>query len=992
MNTRLVLNTFFYLLCFPFISYAQTTVTGVVLDASNNDEPLIGATIQEKETDQGTVTDFDGRFSIILQGIDPTLIIRYTGYETVEVKVEGRTDLEIKISESAILIDQIVVVGYGIQKKSDVTGAVSRVNGKDITRIATSNVEQALQGKVAGVYVAPSSGAPGAGAVIRIRGTGTLNNANPLYVVDGMITSDASFVNPEDVQSIEVLKDASAAAIYGSRGANGVILITTKTGVIREKAVLTASAYYGTQQINKKIDLLNAAEFASAYNALRNQQYYPNPDSLGEGTDWQDVIYQDAPIYNATLGANGGSKQFTYNFSANYFSQDGVVKTSHFDRVTLRLNSEYKLTPAVSFGHNLAFSSVREDAAPGVVTSAYNMPPVFSIRDANGDFTDPTFFGLALANPAADLFYKENNKNTGTRLFGNLYVDVDFLKNFTFRSNLGFDRIQKKSRFFEPKFEVSASQRNLNDRLSVGLSNGTEWIWEQTLSYDRTWGDHHITALLGYTAEERVGERLGGSRENFPGTAEEILYLSSGNDTTQMNYHEAADEALNSNLYRINYGFRERYLLTLTWRTDRSSRFIKANRTGHFPSAGIGWNIGAEPFMDHVDWVDRFKIRASYGILGNQNASSNYPSTGAVTSGLYGVFGPNESLNQGATLTSLSNANLKWETSSQADIGMELSLFAGQMELEVDWYKRHTYDIIAAVPIPDYVGSQNDPVVNTAEVNNEGWDITALWRQGGKFAYNFGVILSPVTNRVVKLANGRNEIFAAFLQGEPATHTIVGLPIGAFYGYKVAGIFQTQEEVSASPNFGVEKPGDIRYADTNGDGVLNGDDRVYLGSPIPTMTYSFTAGAEWKGFDLSADVVGASGHKIYNAKETFRFAVYNWEQHIADRWTVENPSLTEPRISNGGPNYRVSDRFLQDGNFVRLRSVTFGYTLPKTLLEKANVTRLRVYVTGTNVWSHQKYSGYSPEFPNGGNSYEVGFDFGAYPITKAWQGGIEINF
>ncbi|MEO5905950.1 MAG: SusC/RagA family TonB-linked outer membrane protein, partial [Saprospiraceae bacterium] len=557
-----------------------------------------------------------------------------------------------------------------------------------------------------------------------------------------------------------------AAAIYGSRGANGVILITTKTGVIREKASISASAYYGTQQINKKIDLLNAAEFASAYNALRNQLYYPNPDSLGEGTDWQDVIYQDAPIYNATLGANGGSKQFTYNFSANYFSQDGVVRTSHFDRVTLRLNSEYKLTPAVSFGHNLAFSSIREDVAPGVVTSAYNMPPVFSVRDANGDFSDPTFFGLALANPAADLFYKENNKNTGTRLFGNLYVDVDFLKNFTFRSNLGIDRIQRKSRFFEPRFEVSASQRNLNDRLSVGLGNASEWIWEQTLSYDRTLGDHHITALVGYTAEERVGEQLGGSRENFPGTAEEILYLSSGNDTTQMNYHNAIDEALNSNLFRVNYGFRERYLLTLTWRTDRSSRFIKTNRTGHFPSAGIGWNIGAEPFMSDVDWMDRFKIRASYGILGNQSASSPYPSTVTVTSGLYVVFGPNESLNQGATLVSLSNSNLKWETSSQVDIGMELSLFAGQMELEVDWYKRHTYDIIAAVPIPDYVGSQNDPVVNTAAVDNEGWDITANWRQGGKFSYNLGVILSPVTNRVVKLANGRNEIFAAFLQGE----------------------------------------------------------------------------------------------------------------------------------------------------------------------------------------------------------------------------------
>jgi len=996
MQMKTLQILFYSLLWLPFTSIAQTTVTGLVLDANSN-EPLIGVTILEAQTDHGTLTDLDGRFVFAVSSADPTLIFRYTGYSTVEIKLDGRDQLEVKMAEEATLFDQIVVVGYGTQKKSDLTGAVSSVKGKDIARIPTANVEQALQGKVSGVYVAPSSGTPGAGAVIRIRGTGTLNNANPLYVIDGMITYDASNVNPEDVESIEVLKDASAAAIYGSRGANGVILITTKGGKTRDKASITASGYYGVQQVTKQIDLLNAAEFASAYNDLRGQQFFPNPDSLGEGTNWQDEIFRMAPISNVSLSANGGSEQYQFNFSANYFSQDGIIENSHYDRLTFRINGEYKLNSYMTIGHNLSNSSTREDVAPGVVNTAYRMPPVYAPRDSTGDFSDPTFFGLAIANPAADLYYKSDKHITGSRLFGNLYGEIKFLKNFKFRTNFGIDKINWQTEYFEPKFEVSASQLNLNDRLSVsngtdGKPNRNDWIWEQTLTYDHTWNEHHITALGGYTAEERNGIWLGGSRENFPGTADEILYLSAGNDTTQMNFQGANDEALTSLLFRVNYTFKNKYLLTVSMRSDKSSRFTKANRTGNFPSASVGWNMTDESFVQGLDFLDRLKLRASYGVLGNQASASGYPSTGAVSSALYGIFGPDESLNQGATLLSLSNANLQWETSRQADIGVEMGFFDGRLAIEVDWYNRETYDIIAAVPIPDYVGSQADPVVNTAQVNNQGWDISANWRQGGTVAYNFGVIVSPVTNSVEKLAEGRSEIFAAFLQGEPASHTIVGLPIGSFYGYKVGGIFQTQEEIDGSPTLGGEKPGDIRYEDTNLDGILNGDDRVYLGSPIPKITYSFTAGVEWNGFDFNADILGAGGHYVFNAKETFRFSVYNWEQHVEDRWTLENPSQTEPRITNGGHNYKVSDRFIEKGDFIRLRSLSLGYTLPTSVSSKAKIDRLRVYVTGTNIWTSQEYSGYSPEFPNAGNTYEVGFDFGGYPIAKSWQAGIEIQF
>jgi TonB-linked SusC/RagA family outer membrane protein len=992
-NIHFFLRIFFILITCLSTTYvfSQHKVTGQVTSITDG-LSLIGVNILEKGTDNGTVTDFDGNYSLEVAGPDVVIVFSYTGFSSQEIAVAGRSRIDITMSEESQVLQQIVVVGYGVQKKSDLTGAVGSVKQKDIERIPAANVEQALQGKVAGVYVAPNSGTPGAGAVVRIRGTGTLNNANPLYVIDGMITYDASFVNPQDVQSIEVLKDASAAAIYGSRGANGVIIITTKSGKKRENAIISLSSYYGTQEVTKKIDLLNATEFAEIYNELRGQPYFPNPAAFGEGTNWQNEIFRSAPIGNVQLSANGGSDRIAYNFSANYFNQDGILQNSSFERITLRMNNEFKLNDWLSIGNNLAFATTKSQIAPGVVTSAYRMPPVFAARDSTGDFSDPTFFGLAIANPAADLFYKSNNHSKGNRLFGNLYGDIHFLKYFTFRSNFGFDRGDGQSKYFEPRFEVSPSQRNKSDRLSAGINLNRDWIWEQTLRFEREWPKHRISVLTGYTAEERYGEWMGGSRENFPGTADELLFLSAGNDTTQQNYGGAVDEALTSYLFRINYSLLDRYLLTVSWRTDQSSRFSDGNRTGNFPSFSIGWNAGQEGFVKNLGLFDRLKMRFSYGILGNQASSSAYPSTGAVTSGLYAVFGTGENLNQGATLVSLSNPNLQWETSRQTDIGLEMGFFKNRLEMEVDWYDRFTYDIIAAVPIPDYVGSQGDPIVNTAEVRNRGWDFTLNWRNSGKFTYNLGTTFSPVTNKVVKLAEGKNEIFSAFLQGEPASHTVVGLPIGAFYGYQVTGVFQNEDELNTLPRLGGEKVGDLRYADLDRNGVIDGDDRTYLGSPIPDLVYSFTAGVEWQGLDFAIDLLGQHGNQVFNAKETFRFGVYNWEQHVYDRWREGSPSQTEPRITNGGHNYRVSDRYLEDGSFFRLRNVVLGYSLPQDWLSKVKISKFRIFVSGTNVWTKQNYSGYSPEFPNSGNPFEVGLDFGGYPVAKSWQGGIEVSF
>lgn len=986
---------------------AQIRVTGRVTDAADG-SGLIGVTVREKGGTAGTSTDVDGNFTITA-GTDATLQFTYTGYALKEVPVEGRTILNVTLGEDPFTLEQVVVVGYGTQKKSDLTGAVGTVKSKDIERIASPSIDQALQGKIAGVYVTPTSGEPGAGATIRIRGTGTLNNANPLYVIDGMISYDASFINPQDVASIEVLKDASSAAIYGARGSNGVIIITTKNGKQRKDALISFNSYYGTQQVTKKIDLMNAAEFGQVYNEFTNSTYFPSPASLGEGTDWQGEIFRNAPIANFQLAANGGGERFSYNASVNYFNQSGILKNAEFERITARLNTENKLNSWFTLGTNLAYSNSKKQLAPtGVIGSAYRISPVLTPTDSLGKFTDPTSpYGLAIANPVADLFYKSNNHETGDRFFGSVYGNIKFGKYLTFRSNYGFDLNGVKKKDYTPVFRVSNSQLLNDDRLYVENTQDRRWIWEQTLTFDKEWEKHHLNVLAGYTAEEYRFDKINAVRTDFPGTGDDLLFLiESGDDPTQTGGGRSYDEALISQLFRVNYSYLDRYLLTFSTRIDQSSRFRKDLRRKIFPSGSVGWNIGQEPFVQNLRIFDRLKLRASFGILGNQNslASVRYPTLGTIQSGLYAIFGPDEALNQGATLVNYANPDLKWETAQQTDIGLEFGFFKGQLTGEVDWYNRFTYDIIAAVPIPDYVGSGSNPLVNTAQVRNIGWDITLNWRHSAPFSWNVGAIFSPVQNEIVKLNEQRPEIFSSFVQGEPATRSAVGLPIGAFYGYQVAGIFQTEADLTTYPRFGNEGLGDLRFADINGrdasgnltgqpDGALTNDDRTYLGSPIPTLTYSFNAGAEWKGFDIAADLLGVRGNQVFNAKKTFRFSVYNWEaSEYAGRWTPENPNATTPRITNGGSNYRVSDYFLEDGRFVRLRSVLIGYSLPSSWLQHAKINKFRVYVSGMNLWTSQKYSGYSPEFSNNENAFQVGFDNVSFPIAKSWQVGVDMTF
>lgn len=975
---------------------AQVTVKGTVTDA--NGETLIGANILVKNSTTGTITEIDGTYELTVSDAFATLVFSYTGYTTQEISLKGNTTLDVVLREEAQLINEVVVVGYGTQRKSDLTGAVTSVKGEELKKIAASNPVQALQGKVAGVQVSAASGRPGEGPVVRIRGTGTLNGAAPIYVVDGLILNNIDFLNTADIESMEILKDASAAAIYGTRGANGVIIITTRKGTRGQKPRVSFNSYYGTQQPERRIALTNATEYAQLVNETSvnsgGQPTYPDPTVFGEGTDWQDVIFQNGAIQNYNLSVSGGSESMLFNISGDVFRQEGIVKSSYFNRYTLRINNEYNFFKWMKFGHNTAFVFSDNNREPGgIIFNALAADPTAPVRDSTGNYGN-TSRNSNVGNPAAQLEYNSYNRGYGQQFAGNVFTDVYVLKNLTARSSFGFSLVNNRNKSYEPQFYVNERQQNPESRIFAGVFRGVDWQWENTLNYQKDWKNHRINLLGGYTVQAVTGEGIGGSRNRLIGDTENFFYLNSGDDQTATNYQFAnTPERYVSTLLRINYALHDKYLLTASIRRDGSSRFGSERRFGTFPSVAVAWRVIEEPFMANQNILTNLKLRGSWGRLGNDKIPSN-EAIPVVVNGLSAVFGPDEVLNFGAGVTGLANPFLQWEEARSLNAGIELGAFENRLTLELDYYHRRSSEILVRVPIPDYVGSASSPFVNAADVVNSGIDVMLNWRgQIGKLGYRIGALASTVHNEVKSLGRGNAFLRGAIISGEPATSTVIGGPIGAFYGYQVAGIYQNAEDVAKYPNQGIVRPGDLRFADTNGDGIINPDDRVFLGSPIPDLIYGFNLGFDLAGFDFSADFNGMSGNMILNAKKMARgFGIPNYETSFLDRWTGEGSGDSEPRITNGGyPNFNVSDRFLEDGSFMRLRSVQLGYTFPKKLLSKAGFSNLRLYVSGNNVLLWTNYSGYSPEIGSE-NVLEVGIDRGIYPTSRTFLVGLSANF
>lgn len=981
-------------LLFSTIMLAQI-VSGTVTDETG--EALIGVNVLVPGTTTGTITDLQGAYTIDVGGAD-SLLFRYIGFAERRIALNGRTTLDITLAEEAELLNEVVVVGYGVQRKSDVTGAMSSVNEEEITRIATGDVSQALQGKVAGVQVVPTSGTPGASAVVRIRGIGTFGDASPLYVVDGMLTDDITFLNPNDIERIDVLKDASASAIYGSRGANGVILITTKKGDGEGNSTISFDSYRGQQSLLRKIDLANGNEFAQLSNQLaRNENRaipFPDSTSFGEGTDWQDAIFQDANIASYQLSASGAGERGNYLVSANHFTQEGIVKGGSFDRTTARFNAEYKLRKRVTVGQNLAFSLRRSDNGPGILLNAYRGYPTLPLLDSLGNFAPTNPVG----NVLAQLEY-QNSTGRNIRTLGNAYINYEPIDGLRLRSSIGIDRSEGKSESFVPEFFVSPLQQNQDNRYSLSKSENTSWLWENTVSYDFSIGGngqeqpglHRFSLLAGITAQEFRTESLGGSVLGLAEEFSEFRFLNNGVDSTQTNFSSAGEWAMASYLGRINYAFSDRYLVTASVRADGSSRFGRNNRYGIFPSAAVGWRVDRENFFPTNAMVNRMKIRLGYGSVGNDKIGF-YPSIPTVASGLNAVFGESETLLLGGTPIALANPDLQWETTTSFNAGLELGAFQDKLTAELDYYIKESSGILLRVPIPDYIGA-DPPFVNAATVRNSGIEVLLSWRDRvGPVGYNLSINGATVNNEVLGLGQGQESIEAGGVgSGRLATLSIIGEPIGSFYGFRTDGIIQTTEELNSIPTREGQQPGDLKFVDMNGDSIINADDRVFLGSPIPDLTFGATIGADAFGFDLSIDFYGQIGNEIYNQKRTDRFNTYNFERAYLDAWTGPGTSNTEPRLTNGGGNYEVSDRFIQSGDFLRLRNLTLGYTLPANLAERIRLQKLRVYASGTNLFIWDSYSGYTPEVISG-SPIESGIDRGVYPAPRVVNVGLQVNF
>ena len=981
---------------------AQTgSVAGTVVDESG--ESLPGANIIIPGTQRGTSTDADGRYT--LGGLEAgtyTLRATFIGYLRQEKEVDvtaGETvQVDFTLSPDVSQMGELVVVGYGEQQREDLTGSISSVDGGDLSRITTSSVEQTLQGQVSGVQVKPTSGEPGAGAQIRIRGVGTLNNASPLYVVDGMLTDDISFLNSQDIASVEVLKDASATAIYGSRGANGVIIVTTKKGRRGEGTTFNANVYQGWQEVMSPVDLTNAQQYATLANELRANQGQPpafdNPDQFGAGTDWQDQVYRTAQVQNAQLSARGGTEDITYSFSANLVREEGVMEKSDFNRASFRANNTYLLTDDLELGHNLAFTYRTGTNDPGVVGSAYRADPTIPPKGEDGKFNDAGVRASA-GNPAATIFYHRNTFS-GRRFVGDLYGEYSFLDHFTFKSSVGTDLDFRRGRDFNPEFAVSSAQRNDRSSLNIDTNQNFSWLWENTVSYDQSFGDHSIDAVAGVTAQEFKTEALGGSRFNILGDDQSLWYLQAGEETGQTNFNSAADWSMLSGLFRTNYSYQSRYLLTVSFRADGSSRFGEENQYGYFPSAAAGWRISEESFMEDVDAISNLKLRASWGVIGNDKIDF-YPSVASVTTNQNAVFGApgSQGLQFGATLGELANPQIQWEETRQTNVGLNIGLLDDQLSAEVDYYNRRTEGILVRVPIPRYVGVNTEPFVNAAEVVNSGVDAQITWAQSvGDFSYQIGVNGSTTNNEVKALGSGQEEILGGGLVNEIAftTRTVPGQSIGSFYGYEVNGIYQTQEEIDNTPSMPGVAPGDLNFADTDGDGDIDGDDKTFIGSPIPDLTYGVNLSMSYKGFDVSATLSGQAGSEVFNAKKAVRFGIENFETSYLDRWTGQGTSNSEPRIGNPGHNwFTASEWFIEDASFLKIRNVQVGYALPTGLTSRLNMQQVRVYANGTNLVTFTDYSGYTPEI-SGSSVISDAIDTGVYPIPRTVTFGVDLTF
>ncbi|MGB3468822.1 MAG: SusC/RagA family TonB-linked outer membrane protein, partial [Cyclobacteriaceae bacterium] len=904
--------------------------------------------------------------------------------------VGSQTVINVSFDSDIEQLSEVVIIGYGGVRKNDLTGSVATVSSGELQASPALNAVDALQGQVAGLQITNDSGAPGSAPVVRIRGVGTTGNTSPLYVVDGVLLNDITWLNPYDIASINILKDASATSIYGNRGANGVIIVETKRGSSERGSIISINSYYGVQVLQNRIDLLDAEEYAELRNVITPGSFN---NINGSGTDWQDLIFEAAPIQSHNVSVSGSGDQNDYYFSLGYFEQDGIIPESSYQRLTLKVNENYKAKEYLTLGTNMTVSAfwqgnTRTDAP----FNAYRASPIIEPFDANGNFNPVDDVG----NVLADLAFTTDNQTTGVRAVGNVFAEGKFLEHFSAKSSLGIEALREVNEVFVPEFFVSTEQQNTASRLARSQFARTAWVWENTLNYDREFDQLRINAVAGYTMQQVRNEQLSLGADSLFRTSEDFRYF----DQTNINPEQISNGVRDfgdyynqiSYLARVNLSLYDRYLATATFRRDGSSKFLADNQYGNFYAVAGGWILTNEQFMPKLSWMNRLKIRGSWGVVGNDKI--NYLGAySVIDNNVNAVFGTDEQLVFGQTDGALGNEDLRWEEVEQGNIGLEFDLLNYKLTGELDFYRRRTTNTLIGLRPPAFSGNTADLIVNAGEFVNKGIELSLLWEDKiGAFNYSIGGNITTINNETKQVSGVENadRIFG-FAGGQTVSRTEKGLPIGAFYGYDAIGVYQTQEDVNNLPSFPDSQPGDLIFRDVNNDGEITEEDRTFLGSSIPDLIYGINVSARYKNISLSLIFQGQSGNEIFNIKETIRPDPYNWEQHVIDYWRGPGTSNTEPRPTAGGNNYEPSSYFIQDGSFLRLRSVTIGFDLPTSVLENLNLNSANFYLRGNNVFTITDFTGYSPEIASG-NPLINGVSLGLFPVASTYTLGLNLTF
>jgi TonB-linked SusC/RagA family outer membrane protein len=1030
-----------FIFCFSSILFSiygqaqNVTVKGKVFDEGGLSVP--GATILIKGTTKGTTSDFDGNFEIKAPG-NGVLTISFIGYNTVQEPINGRSEISVKMTTQSQDLNEVVVVGYGTQKKSVVTGAISSVKAKDLEKVPNGRIEQALQGRVSGVTIAASSGQPGAASTIRVRGITTFGDGgnNPLWVVDGVVVDAGGigFLNQSDIESMEVLKDAASAAIYGTRAATGVILVTTKKGK-SGKISVNYNGFTGISSPEKTLDLLNATQYGALLNeksvAAGGPVIFSNLSALGKGTDWQKEIFNTGAFrYSHELSISGGSDVSNFYSSFGLQDQEGIVSTeiSNYTKKNFRLNSTHKISKVFTFGQTFGFTKQKfvgigntNSEFGGPLSSAINLDPITPvlqtdpvlanaapystnpvIRDENGvPYGISELVGQEMTNPLAYTKTRLGNYDWSDDLVGNAYFEATISKHFKFRTTLGGKLSYWGGQAFTPVYYLSATVNALKNSYSQSENSSFAWNVENVATYTNTFGDHNLTVLLGQGAYvDNIGGGSSATMYGLPITSYEDASFNFDipqSDRSSGTY-DMTEHKLSSLFSRVNYDFKERYLFTGIIRRDGSSRFGGNNKFGVFPSFNLGWVVSKEDFWKDNEVINTLKIRGGYGVVGN-DAIPDFRYLSLVQGGYNYSFGNAGAITTGYANLTLDNPDLRWEETSQANIGFE-SRFFQDLSLTVDLYNKTTTGILRPINIPGYVGVTDNPTGNVADMENRGLEVELGYRkQFGELNFSANANFAYLENEVTYVASDSDYIVgdASFQSMGPVTRTQVGQSYNSFYGLKTAGIFQNEAEIAAYTNTSGgliqpnARPGDFRWVDTDGNGSINDDDKQFLGSNIPKYTFGLTLNLDYKNFDFMAFAQGAAGNQIFQGLRRLDIGNANYQTEALSRWTGEGTSDDYPRLTNNDTNGnfgKMSDFYLEDGDYLRLKLVQFGYSLPTNVVSQIGATKVRFYLTGENLFTLTKYTGYDPEIGGG----VFGIDKGVYPQARTFMLGANLQF